>query len=139
MSATCEADIGTAFTGPKTCGKPAKHFAQLTDSASQKHRDGFPVCGIHANSLERKLRFNVTRDNTDPAAEAVERALRKGYLDVRPVGDPVVGFVARSSFSTMEWSCFDRSGVCFYTAVFSFGVGEACEHVRLHARNENKD
>lgn len=39
----CEWPTGTVYTGPRTCGKPAKHRAEKTGEARL-------VCGIHART-----------------------------------------------------------------------------------------
>lgn len=54
MIPTCIWQTGTVYTGPRTCGRPAK----FTVESLWEHMTG-PVCGIHARSAERRLAGKV--------------------------------------------------------------------------------
>ena len=71
----CSADVGTAATGPKICGRNSRHFARCADSASNKHRAGFPCCGICARKLDR-IGFEIFRGTTkDPVIDEMRKQL----------------------------------------------------------------
>jgi hypothetical protein len=128
----CATDVGTAMTGPKTCGRNSRHFAYCTDSARTKDRLGFPCCGICARKLDR-IGFKIFRDTTDDPIAKVTRAAIRTELgpaaDVRTVhnGDgATVGFVGRANPADgCVFRCYDRDGGHLGTSGHELGVGEA--------------
>lgn len=51
----CDWDAGTASSGPRKCGRPAKFT--WADETARRDR---PVCGIHARSAKAKFHGDVT-------------------------------------------------------------------------------
>lgn len=48
---TCQWEIGTVWTGPKKCGKPAK--STVAEARPYWMKDVNYVCGIHRRKAER--------------------------------------------------------------------------------------
>lgn len=51
---TCNYPTGTAGSGPRTCGKPAKFLADPAPSWFYDHAPEGVVCGVHKNALARR-------------------------------------------------------------------------------------
>ena len=52
LTETCGYSIGTVWTGPKFCGRPAKYLMSA-DPARGWPTEDMNICGIHKRSAER--------------------------------------------------------------------------------------